>query len=188
MDMLIIGLAIFILIHLVPCVASARNGIVAKLGDGPYKAIFSIISIIALALIVMGLRSAETIPMYDPPSWGRTANYVVMFVAIYLFFSNSLGSAPSSAKVATAHPMSWGVVFWSAGHLLANGDQAHVVLFGIFLIYSLISIISGYLKGQKTVLDKRPPIGLELVFLAIVALVYIGLIWGHRYFTGMPLV
>ena len=92
MDMLIIGLAIFILIHLVPCVASVRNGIVAKLGDGPYKAIFSIISIIALALIVMGLRSAETIPMYDPPSWGRTANYVVMFFAIYLFFSNSLGA------------------------------------------------------------------------------------------------
>ena len=74
------------------------------------------------------------------------------------------------------------------GHLLANGDQAHVVLFGAFLIYGLISIFSGYLKRQKPALDKRPPIGLELVFLAIVALVYIGLIWGHRYFTGMPLV
>jgi len=188
MDMLIIGLAIFILIHLVPCVASVRNGMVDKFGDGPYKAMFGIVSVIALALIVMGLRSAETIPVYDPPSWGRMVNYVVMFFAVYLVFSNSLGSAPSSAKVVTAHPMSWGVVFWSVGHLLANGDRAHVVLFAAFLIYSLISIFSGYLKGQKPVLDKRPPIGSELVFIAIVALVYIGLIWGHRYFTGMPLV
>ena len=161
--------------------------VVAKFGDGPYKAIFSIVSIIALALIVMGLRSAESIPMYDPPSWARTANYVGMFFAIYLVFSNSLGSAPSSAKVVTAHPMSWGVVFWSGGHLLANGDQAHVVLFGAFLIYGLISIFSGYLKRQKQALDKRPPIGSELILLAIVALVYIGLIWGHRYFTGMSL-
>lgn len=94
--------------------------VVAKFGDGPYKAIFSIVSIIALALIVMGLRSVETIPMYDPPSWARTANYVGMFFAIYLVFSNSLGSAPSSAKVVTAHPMSWGVVFWSGGSLVGQ--------------------------------------------------------------------
>lgn len=34
MDMLIIGLAIFIFIHLVPCVASVRNGMTIKFGDG----------------------------------------------------------------------------------------------------------------------------------------------------------
>ena len=61
--------------------------VVAKFGDGPYKAIFSIVSIIALALILMGLRSAETIPMYDPPLWAHGDEQRTMSVCFSLFIS-----------------------------------------------------------------------------------------------------
>ena len=188
MNMLIAGLAIFVLIHLVPCAPAMRSGIIGKIGDSPYKALFSVLSAVSLVLIVLGLKGAETVTLYDPPSWGRPVNFILMFIAIYLVLSNPLGSAPSSAKYLTAHPMSWGVVFWAVGHLLSNGDKAHVVLFATFLLYSVVSMYSGSQRGQKPALDKRPPIVAELVLIAIVAAVYTVLFWGHRYFTGMPLI
>ena len=188
MSMLVAGLAIFILIHLVPCFPSMRGSIIAKAGAGAYRGLFSLLSLLGLVLVVMGLKSAEYVALYDPPAWGRHITYLLVFIAVYLFLSNPIGPAPSSAKYWTAHPLSWGVIFWSVGHLLSNGDKAHVILFAAFLIYSVVSMYSGNLRGQKPALDKRPPIAAELVFVAVVAVVYVALFWGHRYFTGMPLV
>lgn len=188
MNMLMAGLAIFILIHLVPSAPAIRSAMMTKFGDGPYKGLFSLLSLLGLVLIVLGLKSAETIALYDPPTWGRPITYLLVFIALYLVLSNSTGPMPSSAKTWTAHPMSWGVALWAVGHLLSNGDQAHVILFGAMLGYSLFTIFSGNLRGQKPALDKRPSLITELLFIVAVVVIYIGLFWGHRYFTGMPLV
>ncbi len=187
MTLLIAGLAVFILIHLVPCIPLLRKRIVSTLGESSYKGVFSVLSVVGVVLIVAGLKRAETIPLYDPPVWGRPVTYLLVFFAVYLFLSSPVGSAPSSAKYWTAHPLSWGVFCWSVGHLLSNGDKAHVILFCSLLVYSMVNMYSGNLRGQKPAIDQRPPLISELVFVVIVALVYAGLFWGHRYFTGMPL-
>lgn len=188
MSMLIAGLAIFILIHLVPCFPATRGSIIEKAGAGPYRGMFSLVSLLGIVLVVMGLKSTETVALYDPPAWGRHVTYLLVFVAVYLFLSNPIGPAPSSAKYWTAHPLSWGVICWAVGHLLSNGDRAHVILFAALLLYSMVSMYSGNLRGQKPALDKRPSIVAELGFIAVVAVVYFALFRGHRYFTGMPLV
>lgn len=188
MTLLIAGLLVFVLIHLVPAAPTMRSGMVSRFGPGPYRGIFSVLSLLGLVLIVMGLRRAEFVPVYDPPAWGRTANYLLMLLAIYLFASNGVGSAPSSARYYSAHPLSWGIVVWSGGHLLANGDRAHVVLFGTFFVYGIISIISGTMRGHKPSATQRPALLAELAFIGVVLVAYVALFWGHRYFTGMPLV
>jgi len=188
MEMLIAGLFCFFLIHLIPSFPQSRQYLIDRVGGGVYKVGFSLISLIGLVLIVYGLKAASFEPVYEPPSWGRQVNMLMMLPALYLFFSTSLGPAPSSAKVFSAHPMNWGVVVWSVGHLLANGDKAHVLLFGSFLVFSVISIVTGNARGMKPALQTRPAFMQETVFMLVVVLVYLGLFAGHRFFTGMPLV
>lgn len=188
MTLLIAGLTCFFIIHLVPSFPHFRQRVITRIAGGAYKGLFTVVSLIGLVLILYGLKTAPFEVLYDPPTWGRHANMLLMFPALYLFFSTSLGPAPSSAKVITAHPMNWGVVVWSFGHLLANGDKAHVLLFGSFLIFSIVSILTGNARGMKPALQKRPPILKETVFILLVVAIYLGLFMSHRYYAGMPLV
>lgn len=188
MALLILGLLLFIGVHLIPAFPKLRENFVSKLKPSGYNAVFSVFSLISIALIVFGLKQAPFIALYDPPNWGRHLNMLLMLLALYLFASNTVGTSPSSIKVFTAFPISWGVIVWATGHLFANGDLAHVILFGGFLVYGVISIISGKARGLKPIATKRPPFQQEAVFIVIVLIVYSVLFWAHGYFTGMPLI
>lgn len=188
MELLLVGLILFICLHLIPVSPELRTRLVAKLGDGPYKGIFSVLSLVSIVAIVIGLKNAPFVALYNPPAWGRPLALLLMLPALYLFFSTSIGPAPSTAKVITAHPMSWGVIVWSAAHLLANGDLAHVMLFVSMGIYSAVSIVSGNARGIVPKLNSRPAAKSELVFIGVVVLVYIFIVFLHPYFTGMSVV
>lgn len=187
MIFLIFGLAFFISVHLIPAFPSLRSAIIGKIKVSAYSTFFSLLSLISVVLIVIGLKQADFVALYNPPSWGRHLNMLLMFVALYFFASNTKGSAPSSVKLITAFPLSWALIIWATGHLLANGDLAHVVLFSSFLIYGVLSIISGRARGLKPVTTERPALMFELLFLCVIAIIYAGLFITHRYFTGMPL-
>lgn len=188
MKLLISGLILFFATHLIPSFQGFRANLVDRLTPMGYRVLFSLLSIASIVLIVYGLKGAEFQPLYEPPGWGRHAAMLIMLPAVYLFLSNPIGPAPSSAKAITAHPLNWGIILWATGHLLANGDLAHVLLFGAFWLFSAISIVSGNLRGQKPALERRPPLAAEAVFVVVVVAVYGLLIWGHGYFTGMPLI
>lgn len=188
MNLLIIGLAAFLITHLIPSFPKLKENLVGKLGQNGYKLLFSILSLASMVIIVFGLKQAEFVAVYKPPSWGRHIAMLLMLPAVYLFISSSVGAAPSSAKAVTAHPINWGVVFWSIAHLLANGDRAHVLLFITFLAFAIISIITGNMRGQKPKLKQRPPLKMEVIFILVVIIVYSLIVWGHQYITGMPLI
>lgn len=187
MNLLISGLVLFLATHLIPSFPNLRTGLIDKLKLNGYKLLFSLLSIVSIVLIVYGLKAADFNPLYQPQSWGRHAVMLLMLPAVYLFLSNPTGPAPSSAKVITAHPLNWGVILWATGHLLANGDLAHVLLFSTFWLFSVISIVSGNLRGQKPALERCPPLVAEAVFAVTVTIIYGILAWGHGYFTGTPI-
>ena len=188
MDKLIAGVAIFWITHLIPSFPSFRERLVSRLKPSGYKVLFSILSLISVVLMVMGLKSAEYTIVYNPAQWGYTASLVLMFPALYLFMSNSVSPIPSSAQYFTANPVSWGVVLWSFGHLLANGDSAHVLFFASFLAFSGVSIYTTRLRGKVPLKQQRPPIVHEAVFLIVVAVVYTLLFSFHESFSGAKLV
>lgn len=188
MILLILGLVLFIAVHLIPSSQILRSGLVDKLSLSGYKAVFNIVSVLSVVLIVIGLKQAPFQILYQPPLWGQKVAILLMFPAIYLFFSNSIGPAPSSAKTITAHPLNWSVILWSISHLLANGDLAHVILFSALLGFSIVSIYTGNLRGLKPVLLERPPIVKEAVFVIVVAIIYFILVWSHVYYTGVPVI
>jgi uncharacterized membrane protein len=54
----------------------------------------------------------------------------------------------------TRHPFLWGVAIWSAFHLSATGDIASVVLFGTFLVLSILGTFSIDMKRQRKLADQ----------------------------------
>jgi uncharacterized membrane protein len=45
--------------------------------------------------------------------------------------------------------MLWSVALWSAGHLIANGSAADLVLFGAFLLWSIADLVSSYARDRR---------------------------------------
>jgi len=188
LEILIIGLVIFLSSHLIPSFYTARKKIVTRIGIKNYSVAFNIVSVVSVALIIYGFKTTNDFFLYTPPAWGQTVTAVLMLPAIYLFLSNSVRSAPSSAQAITANPLSWGVVLWSFGHLIANGEVSSVLLFATFLLLGLTSILTSKRRGAKPRQERRPPFSQELIFLLIVGIVYSVLIWGHYYITGAQLI
>jgi uncharacterized membrane protein len=188
LDLLIPGLVLFLAIHLLPSFPGIREILMGKLKRLGYMALFNLLSITSIALIIFGLMEASFQPLYDPPGWGRHLAMLLMLPAVYFFLSNTLVPTPSSVKVFTAHPVNWGVILWSTGHLFANGDLAHVLFFITLWIFSMTSIVTGSSRGLKPVLAQRPPLATEAILLVSAVIVYCVVIWGHPFFTGMPLI
>lgn len=188
MEILISGLTLFLFFHLLPSSPKAKGFLINKLGIKAYTILFNVASLLGIILIVYGYKNSSFVSLYATPAWGKSAAMVLMLPAVYLFMSNAAGSAPSSAQVKTAHPLSWGVIFWATGHLLANGDVAGILIFATFLLFSAISIATGKFRGLKPRKEKRPPLIQETGFIAIALLIYAALAWGHGYYTGVEII
>ncbi|MEM9300719.1 MAG: NnrU family protein [Pseudomonadota bacterium] len=152
MTLLIIGLVLFLGIHLVPVTVPLRTALVGKLGDNGYKGLFSLVSLAGLVAIVMGFSRAPYVPVYDPVPWARSAAYGVMSIVFVLLAAANM---PGHIRRVLKHPMLIATILWSTAHLLANGDQRSVLLFGAFLAYAVVDMISEITRG-KTLIGPKP--------------------------------
>ena len=143
---LIIGLVIFMGVHVLTSVRASRARVIAVLGEGAYKGIYSLLSLAGFALIVFGASRAPAIRLWDPPNWGHYATIWFMPLALVLVFAAYI---PGNIKRITAHPMLWGVALWALLHLLANGDLAGLLLFGSFGLYAIYAMRSQTLRGAR---------------------------------------
>ena len=138
MPILIAGLVLFLGPHSLHMVAPGWRGrVVARIGERPWKGLYSVVSIIGFALIVygFGLARATPHPLYVPPWWLRHVNALFTLVAFVLVAAAYVPR--NHLKATVGHPMLAGVAFWAAGHLLATGFLHDVILFGTFLIWSV---------------------------------------------------
>lgn len=139
MALLIAGLILFLGTHSVRIFAEGWRGAqIARLGLGAYKGIYSLVSALGLALIVVGYGQARTAPiaLWDPPLWTRHLSALLVLFAFVLLVSAYVPR--NRIKAAVGHPMILGVKIWAAGHLLANGTLANVLLFGGFLLWAVL--------------------------------------------------
>jgi len=138
LTLLIIGLLIFFGAHSLSIVAlPLRDRMRARLGEGPWKAIYAVISLLGLILIVNGYVDARAAPqlLYSTPGWTRHLMAVLMLPVFPLLFASSL---PGRIRSAVGHPMLCATVLWSAAHLLGNTTLADALLFGSFLLWALL--------------------------------------------------
>jgi len=130
MTLLIIGIAAFLSLHVVPTFPDLRERLVARLGEGPYKGLFALLSVASFILLVYGFAKAPLIQLWSPPSWTRWVAIVLMLPAFIFLVA---GYVPGQIKAKLKHPFLVAIKTWALAHLIANGDLASIVLFGSFL-------------------------------------------------------
>jgi len=139
---LVLGLAVFIGGHALTMARGARAAFIARLGEGPYKIIYSLVAILAIALIAWGYaryRATGWIDVWHPPGFMRHVKVALMWPSIVCF---AAAYSPGHIKTTLKHPMLVGVKLWAFAHLLANGDLGSIVLFGGVLAWAVVDRIS----------------------------------------------
>jgi uncharacterized membrane protein len=179
------GLIVFLGIHSVSIIAPGmRARARSRLGEGPWKGLYSLISLLGFVLIIWGFGLARHSPvvLYTTPGWMRHMTFLFMLPVFPLLIA---AYVPGRIKTALKHPMLAAVKFWAFGHLLANGMLADVLLFGGFLAWAVLDRIS--LKRRPQILPMAPR-GRFNDLIAIVGglvlyVIFIG--WAHRWLIGV---
>ena len=71
MPLLIAGLVLFLGVHTLTTLRDVRATAMGRIGEGPYKALYSLVSAAGLVLIVWGFaryRGGGYIPVWEPPA------------------------------------------------------------------------------------------------------------------------
>lgn len=178
MILLLLGMALLAALHL----PQTKAAIIAKTGEKSYGPAFGAISIAALGLIVLGWRLSDFVPFYEPPAWGRHANFGLTFLA---FLSLGIFLFRGRLRHYLRFPMGTAVALWSAGHLLANGDLRSMVLFGGLLLAGLLLIGIGLAQDARPSPETRG--GHDLLSLVIGAALFGVMTQLHPVIAGVPI-
>ncbi len=184
MALLILGIALWIGIHLLPSVGiRLKHRLVEQLGLLTYRAAFAGCIILALGLIVQGWQSARPVSIYIPPYSLRPLAITLAVLAFVM-----LGTTFRASRIYRfiRFPQLWAVIVWAAAHLLANGDSRSLVLFPGMALWAVIMIT--VISRRDT--DWQPPAApswtIEILGVVVMLAVALAVIVIHPQFTGMP--
>jgi uncharacterized membrane protein len=192
MALLILGLLLFLGIHIVPMSPSLKQSVLARIGERSYKLAFSVFSGLGLILIIIGFgalrRSGQDIQLWSAPAWSRHVAFALMLPAFILIVA---AYVPSRIRdLAGNHPMLLGIILWALAHLIANGDLAGLLLFGGFFIWAIADRISAVRRAAFGPLGRRPGNVRGHIIAVVAGCAFYALIlkWGHPLIVGIPLV
>ncbi|NCF73472.1 MAG: NnrU protein [Gammaproteobacteria bacterium] len=183
MTLLIAGVLLWSIAHLLPAVAPGlRANLVGKFGEGPYKGLFALDIVIALVLIVYGWQAALPAAVYPPPLYGSPIPSVLLLLAFVLFVASAI---PNNLQRFVRHPQMTGVLCWSAGHLLTNGDSRSIVLFGGFAIWAILEVL--FINKRDGDWQKPASVALlkDVVTVLIATLVFAAFAYFHASLFGV---
>lgn len=186
MLVLILGLILFLGIHSLSIVnARLRDDLIARFGEIPWKAVYGLTALIGFYLIVVGYGMARISPinLYEPPTWLRHLNLLLMLPVFTLLLAAYL---PGRIQATVKHPMLLAVKIWATAHLLANGTLADILLFGTFLAWAVADRISLKRRVAPPVHGAPPsPINDAIAIVGGIALYLLFMFWLHRVLMGV---
>jgi uncharacterized membrane protein len=138
--------------HMVMSSLRIRRGLVARLGDGPFLGLYSLV---AFAFFVPLVRTYFAHKHAGPLLWSIAigtpllwAIYVGMGGAFILMVAGLLRPSPTSivpgdatprgAQLLTRHPLFMGLGIFGLLHLIPNGNAADVAFFGGFPVFTVL--------------------------------------------------
>ncbi|ADJ22668.1 NnrUfamily protein [Hyphomicrobium denitrificans ATCC 51888] len=190
MMVLVVGLILFLGVHLVPTSPELRDGLKERIGEMPYKAIFSLLSLVGLVVIVLGYHKLQLHPgknpiLWDPPTWTRHIAVALMLPAMILLVASVI---PSRIRTAVRHPMLIAIKTWAFAHLIANGDLGALLLFGSFLAFAVYDRISVKKRGAQGPLGNATPSSAinDVIVVVVGVALYAALLYGgHQWLIGV---
>jgi uncharacterized membrane protein len=186
MTMLILGVLLWIAVHLFPSVMpGARASLMQRLGEGPYKGLFALDLVIAILLMVFGWRSITPEYWYAPMLGGMpTVTFVLVLIAFVLM---GAANAPTNLKRYLRHPMLTGVIVWGVAHLMANGDSRSVVLFGGLSVWAVVAMLAINRREGEWVKPEAVAVSKDAVLVVIGAVLTAVVAFFHDYLSGVAL-
>lgn len=184
----ILGLVIFLGTHVFVTMRDHRAGLVARIGELPYRGLFSLVSIVGIVLIGYGFaayRAAGPIMVWYPPVWTRHIVVALMWPASIMVAAAYI---PGNIKRVLKHPMLVGVKTWAFAHLCANGDLGGIILFGSVLAWAVYDRIT--LKHRKDAGAPPIPVGgakNDIIAIVVGTIIYLALGFVfHPIVIGVP--
>jgi uncharacterized membrane protein len=184
MTLLIIGIVLFLGLHLLPTVPDLRNRLIGQLGEKSYKGLFAALSLATFVLLVWGFGRAPVIQVWSPPDWTR---YVAMAFMLPAFVLLIAAYMPGQIKAKVKHPFVDAISTWALAHLIANGDLASIILFASFLAYAVfgrITLRHRAMTGLVTVPDVGPARNDVISVVGGLSLYVVFLVWLHPLLIG----
>ena len=185
---LLAGLFIFLGVHSVRVFADGwRNQMYDKLGAQTYRGLYSMLSLVGFVLIVWGFGLARQTPvqLWMPPVGMRHLASLLTLLAFVLLASAYVPGNMIKARV--HHPMVAGVKVWAFAHLLANGNLAHVILFGSFLAWAVLLFIASRKRDRRNgVVYAAGQVGATGMAMAVGVASWIAFsLWLHGWLIGV---
>jgi uncharacterized membrane protein len=184
MALLILGIIVFLGIHLLPTFPDIRTRLIRRFGPSSYKGLFAIVAIAGIVLLAFGFAKAPVVDVWSPPDWTRYVAIVLMLPAFILVVA---AYVPGAMKAKLKHPFLVGIMLWALAHLIAVGDLASIILFASFLAYAAYDRIAverreetGFVTVSETGPGRNDWISLALGLALYVAF----LVWLHPLLIG----
>jgi len=151
---LIVTMAAFLAVHTAISRPRIRDPLIARLGRRWYGAFHGIVSLAGMAAVFWGYYASPYLELWPPLMAFRAIPALLMPLACILTAASLTtpcaglagdclpdGDNPAPAILSiTRHPVPWALVLWGAAHVIANGDLAGVLFFGIFLIFGALGV------------------------------------------------
>jgi uncharacterized membrane protein len=188
MSLFILGLVVFLGAHSVRIFAEGmRNRTIARMGFNAWKGLYSVVSLAGFVLLVQGYGSVrlQSPILYDPPRGLYHVAALLTWAAFILVAAAHVRGNRIKARV--GHPMVAGVKAWSIAHLLANGRVADVILFGSFLVWSVLDFISARRRDRAAGVSYPEAGGSRDVIVLVAGTIayLIFALWLHRWWIGV---
>jgi uncharacterized membrane protein len=189
MSWLVAGLIIFFAVHSISIVNEPwRDRMVAKMGEAPWKGIYSVVATIGFFLFIWGygLARQESAIIYISVPWLMHLSMLLLIPVFPLLLATYF---PGSIRAFVRHPMLLATILWAFAHLLVNGRLTDILLFGSFLVWSGLDLFSMRQRVQRPVPSAPASRFNDLITLVLgLALYSMFVVWLHSMLIGVPLV
>jgi uncharacterized membrane protein len=188
MALLVLGLVLFLGVHSVRIFADGwRTSTIERIGELPWKGIYSVISIASFALLVWGYSVARQNPvlLWFPPVAMRHVAALLMMFAFVLFVAAYVPRNWFKAKL--HHPQFLSVKIWAFAHLISNGMLIDVLLFGGFLVWAVVGYTAAKRrdKAAGTVYPPGNATATAITVVAGLAAYVVFAMWLHGWLIGV---
>ncbi|POO57975.1 NnrU family protein [Agrobacterium rosae] len=189
MVLLILSLLFFLGTHSLRIVApDFRNRMIARMGEGPWKGVYSLVSVIAIAFVAYAFDQARQVTgiLYSPPIWTSHIALTLMLIAMICLVASLVPAGHIAAK--TKHPLILAVKIWALAHLLANGETSSVLLFVSVLAWGVVMRISLKRRQRAGEVVTRPFVSARYDIVAVVLgiVLWAAFIWKlHEWLIGV---
>jgi uncharacterized membrane protein len=188
MTALVLGLLIFLGVHSTRIFANGtRNAFVAQRGRNAWNGLITMLSLASFALLVWGFGQARQQPtvLWATPGW---AKHVAALLTLISFVLVTAAYVPGNGiKAALHHPMTLGVKVWAFAHLLANNTLADLLLFGGFLVWSIMLFATARRRDREAGTTYPPGNATKTVVTVIAGTVLwaVFAFWAHGWLIGV---